>query len=83
MIRPGIFIKHKRYRDICIQIIKAGWYDGYLRGRGTFWNRGYENSWPLPLPTKFKLSREELADWEWAPASAKNNLRTAEWKKVG
>ena len=78
MLRPGLFLKHKRYRDVCIRVEKAGWYGGRLKGRGQFWNLGHDQSWPLGIPTKFEINREALVDWEWArPAE---QLRTAEWR---
>jgi hypothetical protein len=80
VIRPGIFIKHKRYRDVCIRVSKAGWYDDRLKGRGMFWNLGYESSWPIMCPTKFDVSLAELSQWEWAPAGCKGCLRNAPWR---
>jgi hypothetical protein len=80
MIRPGLYLKHKLYRDVCIQVIRAGWYGGRLKGRGQFINLGCERSWPMGIPTKFEMTREELGhDWLWADKD-ETFLREARWR---
>lgn len=80
-MRPGYFIKHRKFRDVCIQVHKIGYYGEKWKGKGTFVNLGFDSSWPMGIPAEIEISKEELKNWQWVDPKPHTNpcLRYETW----
>lgn len=62
MLHKAMFIKHDKFMDVCIRIEKSPILleDGRYVIRGSFWNMGFVDSYPMYIKFTRKLTAEDI-----------------------
>lgn len=56
----NIYIRHEKYRDVCIYVPILREYNGHIKAKGTFWNMaGYD----MRIGTKVDIPKDERVNW--------------------
>lgn len=71
-IKPNIFIKHKRFMDVCVEVKKCYDYGHGIKIVGIWWNLGQVKSYRIGYKAFFNIAkikidnkrRTILSDWE-------------------
>lgn len=77
-----LFIKHKKYRDICWRVLTQYQGTGYIKFKVELWNQGYVHSWPLPIKEYLDITREDVSNWLWTEQENNECLRYSDWKEL-
>jgi hypothetical protein len=73
------FIKHKKYRDVCCQVLKRYDFEHKMKLKIMWWNLGCEKSWCMGYQQNIVIMDGELKDWEMTNDEPVC-LRDANWR---
>lgn len=79
------FIKHKRYMDVCIQVLTEREFersnDKFLLIQGWFWNLGQNTSFNIGQWANIEIELKDHRDWlEFETDNVSGCLRDVDWK---
>lgn len=78
-----MFIKHKMFVDVCIEVQSVQQDAGSLTIHGCFWNLGQVNSFCIGEPIKLTIFRDKIADWQQlTDVKDEKALRGANWQPL-
>lgn len=77
-MRPGQFIKHKRYMDICLEIKSCHDYGHGIEIKVEAWNMGFVDSFPLGIKFRVNIAKTEKDIKE----SSGRNTQLSEWQRL-
>lgn len=66
MIKKGMWLRHERFMDVCIQVTKVFEWPGGYKIKGEWWNLGQTKEFPINMPVKLTVSRSEALKWRWS-----------------
>lgn len=95
MITRGSFIKHDRYLDVCIEVLRCYDYGQGLSIKGVWWNLGMNQSHRIGYPVNLDIAKTEhttaenrtttLAQWKIlhkGEVPLEGTLRDANWVQI-
>lgn len=94
MIKPGSFIKHERFIDVCIYVKKAYDYGHGMEIKAVWWNMGFTKSYCIGYRQRLNIAKNKtylskqrrtaIQDWEFLATRDQlfDCLRHAPWQEV-
>lgn len=90
MLKKGMFLRHKNFMDVCLQIQKPVilTQSKALKIRAIFWNMAFVESFFLHIKKSFRIERKDYSDWlfystgQFEYFTVKPSLRNAEWREL-
>lgn len=80
MIKSGSIIKHRRSMDVAFLVTRVREREGKTEVKGEWLNQGFVSSWTLGIPQTFKLTTEQIKEWQTCLNPTLACLRYATWK---
>lgn len=75
-----MFVKHKKYRDTCMYVMKVFDTGHSYKLKIQWFNLGTENSYDMGIKQNVIIEYSDLPNWQWTTLD-ETNLRTADWKE--
>ena len=84
MIVPknGDFIKHKKFMDVAVYVIKAYNFDHKMKIKGIWANQQFVKTNLIVLNAHLTIKKEDLSDWYICMNPLAECIRDVEWRKL-